>query len=85
MEKLSFDKIQISICYKEIGRAGRDGLSSECTVLWNHADFNQARYFLNKDIKSSTLRNAKAKKIETMENYLESKTCRREALLRYFS
>ena len=31
--------------YQEIGRAGRDGFTSECTVIWQSSDFNIPRHF----------------------------------------
>jgi len=33
--------------YQEIGRAGRDGLKSDCLLLFSYADIQKIKYFIN--------------------------------------
>ena len=61
--------------YQEIGRAGRDGFSSTCTVIWQQADFNVSRHFLAA-IKNETLRNSNLQKLISLEKFLSTKECR---------
>ena len=70
--------------YQEIGRAGRDGFSSYCTAIWQPSDFNIPRHFISM-MKSETLRQGNLRKMITMEKFLNTKDCRRNLLLSYFS
>jgi len=71
--------------YQQIGRAGRDGLQSECMMVYNDADFSayQGDFYLGK-------LNAEAKQvmiasIEALQKMCRHPTkCRRLALLEFF-
>nr|XP_006823131.1 PREDICTED: Werner syndrome ATP-dependent helicase homolog [Saccoglossus kowalevskii] len=69
--------------YQEIGRAGRDGLPSECYAIFAPADFQTNRFFLN-DITNSNFREHKARMMTKMKQYLNIIECRRRALLLHF-
>ena len=68
--------------YQEAGRAGRDGLESECIMFYTYADTRKHEFFLNwqnpeEDAKSR-------QKLKSVMNYWDSKNCRTKYLLNYF-
>jgi len=69
--------------YQEIGRAGRDGLPSECYLFYSHQDFILFKHFL-KDIDNPILRKRREKQIYSIEKYVYLRSCRRKYILNYF-
>ena len=69
--------------YQEIGRAGRDGLKSECLLLYSMNDVMRKGELLN-SIEDDIYRNHAKNKIEEMYNYANGSTCRHQALVGYF-
>ncbi len=69
--------------YQEIGRAGRDGLPSECVMFYTYADARKHQFFLN-DIYDENLRKQAEKKLREVIDYAEWTACRRRYLLDYF-
>lgn len=69
--------------YQETGRAGHDGLQSECTLLWSPGDKEKIKYFFRQkaDQKEQTIADWQLKKIV---NFAQSNRCRRLDLLSYF-
>ncbi len=69
--------------YQETGRAGRDGLKSDCILFFSFADKIKHEFFINQ-IENEQYRRIAHKKMWDMINFCRSEKCRREYLLDYF-
>lgn len=78
-----FDMPQnIESYYQQIGRAGRDGLRSDCVLLFGYADTQKIKYFINQ--KDGNEKQVAEEHLNKLVKYLESTECRRNPLLGYF-
>ncbi len=69
--------------YQETGRAGRDGLPSECLLLWGPGDAAQRARFV--DEKQDPAERARAReRLAEMVSFADDGGCRRRGLLAYF-
>ncbi len=69
--------------YQEIGRAGRDGLTSDCFLFYSWADVKMHERFLD-DIDDPRQRAQKHAATTALYRAVESGTCRHRAILAHF-
>ncbi|MBI1184394.1 DNA helicase RecQ [bacterium] len=68
--------------YQETGRAGRDGIRSDCILFYDYKDLSKLEHFL-KD-KPVSEREVGMQLLEEMAAFSESSGCRRKGILHYF-
>lgn len=66
--------------YQEIGRGGRDGLKAQALMFYSYADVIMLRKFAD----GTPTQDFQIAKLERMQQFSESLSCRRKALLSYF-
>jgi len=69
--------------YQEMGRAGRDGLESDCVLFYSWADVKMHERFLN-DVEDPELWQAKRQATVSLFNLLEAGRCRHQRILQHF-
>ncbi len=69
--------------YQETGRAGRDGLPSDCLLLFNPGDIAKQTHFIEEMTDAHEQQVARAQ-LRQIVHYAESSGCRRAELLDYF-
>src|SRR4051812_33064227 len=69
--------------YQETGRAGRDGLPSECLLLFNPGDAVKQGMFIDEKPDPGEQQIARDQ-LKQILHYAETSICRRKELLRYF-
>jgi len=69
--------------YQETGRSGRDGLPSDCLLLFSGGDAAKQTHFID-EITDEHERNIARAQLRQMLHYAESAACRRRSLLGYF-
>ena len=70
--------------YQEAGRAGRDGASAECILLYSGQDVQVHKYLIEQSIETNERQEVELRKLQSMIDYCFCSNCLRKYMLNYF-
>lgn len=70
--------------YQEIGRAGRDGLDSQCILLFGPSDVRTQKFLIDNSILTDERKRHETEKLKGMTDFVYHQGCLKQYILNYF-